>query len=266
MSPLALLLAGVPPSGLGLYARDTVEPGRFTFIAINHHRSDRNAQAAEVHRRGAQLWLYSTPEKWQPDQWRAELDNILASAREMGAVGIIANPESEWGSADAAPLGAALAVAASEIRVCVASYPDWHGLARCAEAAGRKVSGSVEIYGRASSDPEVWARWLASWNAAWGGRVCLSIAGWPAVDTMASADGFRTYLSRLPKVGGAIVWDASGNAPSYVTDALAEYEPGGSAAGTATLAAMAALRAPGIQSAALVAIIMLAIVVMGRPR
>lgn len=266
MSPTALLLAGVPPSGLGLFARDTVEPGRFAFIAINHHRSDRNAQAAEVRRRGAQLWLYSTPEKWQPDTWRAELDNIRASVRELGAVGFIANPESEWGASDAGPLGAALGEAANETRVCVVSYPDWHGLARCAAEAGRKVSGCVEIYGRASSDPEVWAQWLAAWDAAFGGRVCIAIAGWPAVDTMASAEGFRQYLSRLPKVGGAIVWDASGNAPTYVTDALADYEPGGNAAGTAALAAMAAFRAPGIQSAALLAIIIVAIVVLGRPR
>lgn len=248
MNPAALLMAGVPPSGLGLFARDTVEQGRFAFIAINHKRSDRAAQAAEVRRRGATLWLYSTPEHWQPDTWEATLREIVAACRELGAVGFFANPESEWGSADAGPLGAALAAAASDFRVVVVSYPDWHGLARCAQAAGRVVSGCVEIYGRASNDPEVWARWLASWSEAWGGRVMLAIAGWPATDAMSDSAGFRSYLSRLPKVGGAIVWDASGDSPTYIEDALNEYQPGGSQAGTLALATSAAMRAPGVQA------------------
>lgn len=266
MNPLSLLLAGVPPCGKGLYARDTVEPGRWDFIAIQHSRSDRAAQAAEVHRRGAQLWLYATPEHWQPSTWRETLALIVVRARELNAVGIIANPESRWAREDAGPLGAALAEVALEFRVVVASYPDWHGLADCAAAAGRRVSGSCEVYGRASSDPEVWARWLAAWSDAWGGRVCMSIAGWPAVDTMADSEGFRLYLSRLPKVGGVIVWDASGDAPTYITDALEEYEPGGTKVGTFFHAALAALRAPGVQAAALLLAVVAAVAYAGKAK
>lgn len=266
MNFLALLFAGVPPKGKGLYARETVEPGDWDFIAINHTRSDRATQAAEVRRRGARLWLYSTPETWQPETWRETLTNILARARELGAVGIIANPESEWGTADAAPLGTALAEAADEFQVVCASYPNWHGLARFAEAAGRKVSGSVEIYGNSSMDPEVFASWYAAWHSAFGGRVCLSIAGWPTNEAMSDAEGFRAYLASLPKSGGAIVWDATGDAPTYITDALATYQPGGSAVGTAALAGSAALRAPGIQALIVLGAIVAAIVAMGAAR
>lgn len=255
MNPGAAILGGVPPWGLGLYARDTIETGPFRFIALNAHRGDLAAQVAEVRARGAQLWLYSTPENWRPDAWAAELARIVELARVHGAVGIIADPEGGWtgempagaGSRDdvAAALGTALAAASDSTRVCVTSYPSWPGLDALARAAGRRVSASIQIYGRTTQDAEEWARWYAGWRSRFGSRLCLSIAGWPADDSMDSAAGYASYLARLPKSGGAIVWDAAGAAPTYIQEGLASYQPGGTLLGTLTHACRAMLAAPG---------------------
>lgn len=264
MNPAALLLAGVPPSGMGLYARETIEAGPWSFVAVNASRADRAAQAAEVHRRGAQLWLYATPEAWRPDTWMASLSAIVTKARELDAVGIIADPESGWRGTDAAALGRALAETAHDVRVCVTSFPEFPSLVSLAAGCGRMVSASPQIYGRTTQDGEVWARWIGHWRDLFGGRVCLSIAGWPADESMNHAEGYRAYLARLPKVGGAIVWDATGAAPHYISDALADYSPGGSLPGTVAAASLSALAAPGVQASIVILALVFGAIIAGK--
>lgn len=263
----ALVNMGAPPSGLGLYARDHIEPGAWDFVAVNYTRSDREAQAAEVRRMGAQLWLYATPEHFHPSNWRASLGAMVAEATRLGAAGVIADFEGGWDGPyenEARLAGAALAEAAKTVRVCFTSYYSWRFLDALLSTAGRAISGNLQIYGRTEQDAEVWERWFIGWHERFGGRLSLAVAGWPAHASMNNSAGFRSYLSRLPKVGGAIVWDAAGTMPSYIVDALAEYQPGGSVAGTTLLANRARFSAPGPQlTASLGLVITMAIIFAG---
>lgn len=272
MSLAAVALAGLPPFGLGLFAREAVEPApRWDFVAVNGMRSDARAQVDVVRAMGATPWLYTTPEHWQPSTWRATLTRFEALARELDVPRIIANPESEWATspatiAQARAFGAALGALAQTMRVGVVSYPSWPALDEVSAAAGRGVWGSVEIYGRSSQDAEAFASWFARWQAAWGGRVILSIAGWPAAPdgSMGTAEGYAAYLGRLPHAAGAIVWDAAGAMPGYIVDGLERYHPGGSSGGTAAAAgALVATHPPAIV-ALIVIVALVAALVAGK--
>src|SRR5690606_7678807 len=67
----AMLAAGVPPFGLGYYAREAIEPRpAWRFVAVNAWRSDARELVAQARERGAAAWLYGTPEHFRPDTFR----------------------------------------------------------------------------------------------------------------------------------------------------------------------------------------------------
>lgn len=264
---IAMLANPVPPFGLGVYLRDRVEPVRWAFGAVNAWRADRASQAAALRAAGASVWVYGTPERFNPSTWREGVARLASVARELGAAGVIADPETGWPElarerrdTEARALGAALADLSGEFRVGATSYPSFPALDALAQGCRGRVFGSPQIYGRTSADAEAFASWLDAWRQpSRFGRYCIpSIAGWAAQPSMASAAGYRAYLAKLPKAAGAIVWETSGAMPAYIRDALNEYSPGGTPAGTAAAAAgILALHPPVVAVAALVVVVAL---------
>lgn len=266
-APVALFLAGLPPLGLGVYARDAIEALPWRFVAVNAWRSDARAQAATARGAGAGVWLYGTPERFTPATWRDGIARLERMAAELDVDGVIADAESEWPelsasrrAEEAAAFGAELARLARSTRVGFTSYPSFPALAELAAAAGRGVWGSPQIYGRTSSDAEVFSRWFDAWRVHFGSRCIPSIAGWPAGASMHDGPGFRAYLAKLPAAAGAIVWDEAGAMPSYIADALRDFHPGGSAAGTAREVALVSSQHPQFLVLAIVVGIVVALV------
>jgi hypothetical protein len=233
-----MLARAVPPFGVGIYARDTIETyRRWAFVAVNAWRSDAPSQAAQARELGASVWLYGTPERWGPGrEWREGLVRIRAVAASIpGVEGIIADPETDWPAlgqreryAEAAALGAALRETARSMRVGVTSYPAWPGLDALAAACAGDVWASPQIYGRTSQDPRAFEQWFARWTERFGaGRVIPSIAGWASSPALATDEGYRRYLAAIPRAPGVIVWDTAGSGtPEHIRRALATYEPG----------------------------------------
>jgi hypothetical protein len=185
------------------------------------------------------VWVYGTPEQFNPRTWRAGVERLSRVAEELSADGIIADPETGWPElagpardAEARALGQALRTAASAHRVCVTTYPSWPGLEACADATGGAVSGQVQIYGRSAFSADAFGLWHNRWISVWGaGRTGIAIAGF-VPDTrpsMGTAEGFRQYLSLLPASASQTVWDAAGRMPSYMIDALKTVRPSSAA-------------------------------------
>lgn len=267
MSPTAQILGGVPPAGLGLYIRDNLDPRLGRFVALNATRADLRTQAAAARARGQEVWLYSMPSEWRPNAWRDSIASIEDRARTVGAVGIIADPENGWPELSStvrrrelAALGQALAALAGSTRVGVTSYPMLPDVRYLAEGCGTRVFGSPQLYGRTATDAATLRGWYDRWrDAGFGPRLVPSIAAWPASSQLETPEGFQRYLDALPRAGGAIGWRATGAMPRHIAAALAAYEPGGSAAGTAALAAAAGLGSPWIAGA----IVLLAALIVG---
>lgn len=268
----AMLAAGVPPFGLGYYAREELEPRpAWRFVAVNAWRSDAAELAREAQARGAAAWLYGTPEHFRPDTFRAGLERLERLAGEIpGIAGVIADPEGEWPELSssrrnelAAELGAGLATLARSTRVGVTSYPSWPGLEALAREAGRGVWGSPQIYGRTANDAETFARWLDAWRAHFGARVIPSIAAWASSEGLATPEGFRAYLARLPRAAGAIAWDVTGRMPAYIVEGLEAYSPGGSELGTAGAALLILAQHPPFVLAVVVVVVAIAAAVVG---
>lgn len=272
MSPSAILLSGVPPFGRGCYVRDDIENVPWDFLAVNAWRADRGSQVAQARARGATPWLYGTPERFTPAAWREGLAYIVREAESLGAVGVIVDPESGWdGGAESAreaeAFGAACADVASRVRIGVTSFPEWGPLDAFARAAGFRVWGSPQIYGRTSGNPAVFDRWLARWRAAFGRRVAISIAAWAADESrMGTPEGFRAYLDALPASPGVIAWDTAGRAPAYILDALREYRPGGSRAVETREIALALASSPTVIAATVAAVLVVAALAMQKGR
>lgn len=234
----ALALAGVPPHGLGAFARDVIEPDPFRFIAINAGRSDVAQQAAAVRAAGRELWLYQTPGAFTPANWRATLARLRVLVPQLGAVGYIADFEDLWPGLsrssrqrDLAAAGAELAGDATNMRVGFTSYPLFPDLEVLAAAAGAGVFGVPQIYHGAHASS--FAAWWAHWQDRFTNNI-PAIAAWAADGTQQTAEGYRAYLRALPHASGAIVWQGTGRLPSYIRRELASYEPGGSLVGTIT--------------------------------
>jgi hypothetical protein len=229
------LLPGLPPFGVGGYARDALEPYLRDFVALNAWRSDVRAQAEQAKARGLRVYLYGTPEHWRPDTWRASLGRIVAQCRELGCVGIIADAEGNWEgqSAQARALGAELAKASAVVNVGFTSYPMWAHVRTLAAQCKGKVWATPQLYGRTGNGDAVFQRWYAPWVAAFGmGRVVPSIAGWVSSDALATSEGYRAYLAAIPPACAVIAWDESGSAPRHILQALSTYKPGNRAAKT----------------------------------
>ena len=242
---LALFWAGMPPPGLGVYARGHVPPGPWRFVCVNAWRADR-AQLVDVAReRGAEPWLYGGPSRWTGDAWRASADHLYRVAGELRVPRIIADPE---GGAPAggelAALGARLSELARDVRVGVTFVPSFPGLDELAATAGDAVWSAVQVYGRGALDAATFAAWYARSRARFGARAILSVAGWAHRPELATLAGYQAYLAMLPRVSGAIVWTDAPELPPHVLAALTAWEPGGSGAGTASLAALAFIARP----------------------
>jgi len=249
------------PAGLGVYLRDRYvmppEGARWGHCLVNARRADRLDLAAQARAGGAQVWMYTTPEGWQLSSWRAELERVQRAAQDARADGIMANPESGWtGGAvqrEGTALGQALAAASLERGVALTSYPAWAGLASTAAASGSAVSGQVQIYGRSAMDAETFARWYASWVAAWGEpRTGLAVAGWPSVPALEQRAGYARYLSMLPRPSSRSVsaWTAAGSAPApWRLAELAAWYATGAGPATPLPGAPSAPGAPGAPGA-----------------
>ncbi len=262
IDPLAIACFGMPPTGLGVYGRDRVLTAPFKWRAVNAARADDAAQVGRARALGGSVWLWSGPDSWRPENWRATLANIVAECQQKSCAGFIADPENGWPdlsrarlAAEMAAFGAALGAASRETRVGVTSYPTLPGLETLASNAGMGVWGSPQMYGRTSTDRATMHSWYARWTAAFGPlRVIPSIAGWVSSDKIDTDAEFRAYLAALPKAPGAIVWPA-GELPAHIMAALADYNPGGSLPGTAILSLAAfALRPIGAVLIALLAV------------
>lgn len=266
MSAGALLLRGVPPQGVGVYARAQSAEwlSRFGFVALHGRRFDTPAKARALLEAGREVWLYTTPASWEPQTFRAEVARMLRLVRELGVSGFIADPESGWRGASsrvAAELGAMLRDAARETRVGVTSYPLWaHRRALAAECKGA-VWASPQLYAK-GRNPAHLQTWFGEWQEMFGRtRVIPGISGTihmrdsdPRIET---AEGFAWYLSTVPAAGGAIAWTAGIPRP-HIGAGLDSYHPGGSLAAHLTLAAASRLNSP----AGLVLLVLLVLVAL----
>ena len=232
-----MIMAGVPPTGVGVYARNqSIEWLRqWDVVALNGWRADALAKGEALKAHGRPVWLYGTPEHWAPANWRASIGRLVALREQGGFEGIIADPERGWATlaratrdAEALRLGQGLAEAANETRVGVTSFPLWGPLGALAEGCGTKVWASPQLYGQ-SLKPETIQGWYDRWSEAFGaGRVIPSIAGWipSARPQLASPEVYRAYLAAIPKAGGALAWTAIGQMPPHIQAQLGTYDPG----------------------------------------
>lgn len=257
MSLSAKLLAGVPPFGLGIYGRDSIERGPWSWRSYN---AERTGDVREQFFAGGGGWLWAGPASMRPDVWQRGVDDLEALAVELGASGIIVDPEGGWpqiSRAERERQGRAFGerCAAASVRVGMTSYPLWPARRAFVEGAGGKVWGTPQIYGISVRTPDQIARAWDDWTGLFGaGKLIPSIAAWrdPRSDLLQSAEGYADYLSRIPHACGAIAFDTGNRSsdpnrtsiPSFMRDALAGYHPGGSAIGTVIYAARAVLARP----------------------
>lgn len=267
-----MLSAGLPPWGLGFYAREDALELSTRFVCIRPDRNDAQEQADAVRARGAQLWLWIGPERSRHDNFEEGLALLQARARSLGAAGVIVNPERNartggWMAPRSRETmgryGAACAQLARETRVGMVTFPSHPGVEEFAQAAGGAVWGSVELYGENVPDAEGMQRWYQRFVAAFGAqRVIPSIAGWAHGPNTNTREAFRAYLARVPRAAGAIAFDAMGEMPAWMREELQSYEPGGSALGTIALALRGWLARPaGAAALAIVGALVVALVV-----
>lgn len=211
MIGVSTALAGVPPTGLGVFAwLGSIPAGPWAWYAVDaRHQS----VIAEAKRRGP-TWLFRGPSAWTRDTWRETLAAQVAVASRpfSGIEGIVANPEAGWETAseqDFLDFGAALAAAALVTRVGVVTIPSWRGFARTARAAGRGVWWSIELYARTIA-PAQFAGHVARWRAVVGHRVIPTVAAFVPETSLGrqwiSRERYAAYLDAVPQAGGAIVW------------------------------------------------------------
>lgn len=266
MSLGALIGWGAPPVGLGVFARDDLEPGPWRHAAINVFSANRRELAARAHERGQAVWCFGGPGRMAPSNWREAIARIRSSRDELGAIGAVCEYEDAWPWAsddERRAYGRALGELALEMRVCVTYFPEIGGLEVLADACGMGVVGMVQMHGLSSTSPATFARWWARSTRAWGLRLCLAIAGWESSTRLDSADEYRRYLPDLPKCSSAWVWPLGGSSiPRYMLEALSSYEPGGSLAGTVLEASLRWVARPVGVAVVVVALALLALLVV----
>lgn len=267
----AIVTSGLPPFGLGFYAREDALELETRWVAIRADRGDAARQAEQVHARGAQLWLWIGPELSRHDNFDEGLALLRERARSLGAAGVIVNPEKNrrtggWNVSNPREVmgryGAACAQLASDTRVGVVTFPSHPGVEEFARAAGGKVWGSCELYGENVPDAAGMARWTQRFTDAFGAaRYIPSIAGWSHGPHTNSPEAFRAYLAKIPAAAGAIAFDSMGEMRPWMRAELMNYQPGGSSIGTLVLALRALLARP--EGAAIAgALVLLAVVVV----
>ena len=147
------------------------------------------------------------------DGWRAQLDPTLEKAAELGAVGVVLDPEVEFRGhpAEARALAQALAAGARArgLRVAVTTYaippgdPEvWRAFAEVAEF------GIAQTYDRdLQFDPGYFARALEHWRELGFRAVVLAGSLWDHADERPKnrAEVSR-HLEQIPKRGSGILW------------------------------------------------------------
>lgn len=264
MRPLPLILAGVPPFGLGAFDRghEGVPGAPFRFRSIHAANVNTAGDFALAARLGP-VWMHLLPRRFDPDTWRDGLRDLLRRANIHGPTGIIVNPE--WAGADdgaARAFGREVKAASADFRVGMVSIPSFPSLRAFADACDGGCWGSYEAYHRTRAGADVFASWHAAWERAFGrGRVIPSIAAWypetPLGQQLRDPDTYRRYIASLPKAAGAIAWTTSNAPPRHMLETLSTYEPGGSLPGTVALAcASLAVSRAGIGALAMLALVM----------
>jgi hypothetical protein len=262
----ALVMSGIPPTGLGYYVRDRVDDAPGSFVCVPVGRTDAPALAEAAHARGLQVWATKYVGNWGPTSWAHSLDECERFADAHGCVGVVPDVEDEWPDLDRAhrvagyhEMGAAFAAASRRRRVMVTGYPSLPDLTELAAACGSSCTGNVQIYARTNQDPAAWASWYARWASAWGAeRTTIAIAAWPASSLLTTPEGYARYLAGLPRAAGAIAWRGTGPMPDYMRQQLAAWSPGGSPLATAALAVEGVVTRPQV----IVALLLLAILVV----
>lgn len=268
MNVTAELLAGVPPFGRGVFGRASLSSEDLAsvgFCSVNMNRADRAQQAAAWKSAGKQIWVSSGPDDWMPATWRASLERAERVATELGAVGVIADPEWPDGvgaSADATALGQALRALSSRTRVGVTSFPLFPFLDELGRACGDRVFGVVQIYGRTIVDGNVFASWFARWQRHFGARMAIAVAGWTSSSLIATPALYSAYLRALPRSMCWMAWPGQTGIEASKRAIFARSEPGGSALGTLAYAGAAFMGRP-IAIAATVALMVLIFVAIG---
>lgn len=269
----ALVMSGIPPSGLGYYVRDRVDDAPGSFVAVPVGRTDAPALAEAAHARGLQVWATKYVGNWGPTSWAHSLDECERFADAHGCVGIVPDVEDEWPDLDHAhrlagytELGGALKAASRRRRVMVTHYPSLPDLDFLAEQCGDACTGNVQIYARTNQDPAAWASWYARAARAWGAeRTSIAIAAWPASSLLTTPEGYARYLANLPRVASAIAWRGNGPMPDYMAQQLRAWSPGGSPLATAALTVEGVVTRPQVIAALLVlALLVVAFVVKVR--
>ncbi len=259
----AILNAGLPPVGRGLYCRDRIEPG-FDFYLVNAWRTDAAAMCAQLTAAGKPHWLYGGLEHWRNDNALASLQYIVAKRNTIRTpVGIVTDPETLSDAGVLEALARGMAEAARSTRVGCTSFPMFWGLALLQAYSGPNVWFSPQIYGRTGSGAETFARWYALWTSRFGAaRVIPSIAGWPSSDVTRDQASYDAYLASLPRSVGFIVWDDGAGIEPWRLATIMRYEVAGSKIGGIVNSALSwILRPTGIAVlsfciAALVALVM----------
>ncbi len=206
---VSMLLAGMPPSGVGIYDPRARRDGQgYAFYARNPGRN------------AARDWVFTGPGAWAEDTWQGTLDTMLSACGPL-TPGIIPDPEGPIVTlpqtrrrAVLAAMGRALTLAALRVRVCVTSHGGFP-IEELAPFCGRMVSFSPQLYYDAPTNARKWARW----RAVCGNRMVPSVAGPNGIahppDAWSTEAGYQAYVNGVPNdAPGCIIWDLTTIRPS----------------------------------------------------
>lgn len=210
----------VAPRGKGLYGRGPSlypgdDPASYAkalecdfIVLINGAGVEEHAKRAQG--LGLDVLLWSPPETWHPDNWRATLELQAERVQQLGLAGLVADIE-DWPAwaphRDEIPAVAqALAqLARTFLSVGFTSFPSWGGLTELAQiAAPAGVWGSPQLYGvlEPGTPAELKAR-ARRWREAFP-EVAVSLAAW----NRSPADQAE-YLAHFTDERAALLWQST---------------------------------------------------------
>ncbi len=232
----------IPPRGHGIYGRgQSPEYLRgFTFVvqmsmasgAVGQLRSDLPRRVAVLKAAGRGVYLSGGPAHWTPDTYLITAPVLERAARDLGADGIVADPEAGWASASPAHV-TGLARVLQHVRraglsVGVTSIPLWPRRALLAHQLEGAAWGSPQVYLPDAAAHRPPAREvLAQWRELFGAAV-PSVALWAGPgDELTSPELYAAYLRQLPQTSaGAIGWPLVSEPEPWRTAAYRAWGPG----------------------------------------
>ena len=204
MTILAPVAAGVPPVGIGLYARGRVgAPGPWQWYV-------------------GREWSFANVDQMRADPVAAT-QRAIAEAIANGRSGAILDWETDATEAQVRAVTALVVANAARTRVGFTSYPSWRYVGLIAQLTHGLMWGSPQLY----FDPATNARGWEHWRSAFGARLIPSAKGYVVgahtSDAMAAAlrtpAGYAAYLESVPRAGGVIIWP-NHPVPQYMLDAI----------------------------------------------